>query len=121
MARIFTDKELKAIMKALMVTWQENQDEQLGLNVANDLLCKVEVGEKMDSLLTNEENYAYHTHESEWFDGNVAELLEAYHQRKADEQAREQAAEELADKLKTKDMGNGIIRFSVDDDKQEQE
>ena len=121
MARIFTDKELKAIMKALMVVWQEGQDEQLGLNVANDLLCKVEVGEKMDALLTNDENYEYHLHESEWFDSNVAELLEAYHQRKADEQAREQAAEELADKLKTKDMGNGIIRFSVDDDEQEQE
>ena len=121
MARIFTNNELKAIMKALMVVWQEGQDEQLGLNVANDLLCKVEVGEKMDALLTNDENYEYHLHESEWFDNNVAELLEAYHQRKADEQAREQAAEELAGKLKTKDLGNGVIRFSVDDDKQEQE
>lgn len=119
MARIFTDNELKAIMKALMVVWQEGQDEQLGLNIANDLLCKVEVGNKMDSLLTNEENYAYHLHESEWFDSNVAELLEAYHQRKAEEQAREQAAEEMADKLEVEDIGNGIIKFSVDDDNQE--
>ena len=120
MARIFTDKELKSIMKDLMVVWQEGQ-EQLGLNVANDMLCKVEVGDKMDSLLTNEENYAYHQHESEWFDDNVAELLEAYHQRKAEEQAREQAAEEMAGKLKAKDLGNGVVEFSMDDDEQEQE
>ncbi len=121
MARVFTDNELKAIMKALMVVWQEGQDEQLGLNVANDLLCKVEVGDKMDTLLNNEENYAYHLHESEWFDGNVEELLEAYHQRKAEEQAREQAAEDLADKLKAKDLGNGIVKFSMDDDEEQEQ
>ena len=122
MARVFTDNELKAILKALMVVWQESDDhEQLGLNMANDLLCKVEVGDKMDTLLNNDENYAYHLHESEWFDDNVAELLEAYHQRKAEEQAREQAAEEMAGKLKAKDLGNGIVEFSMDDDEQEQE
>lgn len=76
MARLFTDKEIKAIMKTLMVVWQENNGhEQLGLNVANDLLCKVEVGDKMESLLNNEDNYEYHLHESEWFDENVADLL----------------------------------------------
>ena len=43
MARILTNNEVKAIMKALMVVWQENNpDEQLGLNMANDLLCKVQ-------------------------------------------------------------------------------
>ena len=82
MARIFTNNELKAIMKALMVVWQENNDhEQLGLNMANDLLCKVEVGDKMDTLLTNDENYEFHLHESEWFDDNVADLLKEYHDK----------------------------------------
>lgn len=122
MARVFTDNELKAIMKALMVVWQENDDhEQLGLNMANDLLCKVEVGDKMDTLLTNDENYAYHLHESEWFDENVAELLEAYHNKKAQEQAREQELQEMADNFKVKDCGNGVLGFSLDDDEQEQE
>lgn len=123
MARIFTDKEIKAIMKALMVVWQEeNDNEQIGLNVANDLMCKVEVGEKMDNLLTNEENYEYHLHESEWFDENVADLLEAYHNNKLQEQAREQEVKEMADKLKTKDLGDGFVEFSMgDDEEQEQE
>lgn len=123
MARIFTDKEIKAIMKALMVVWQEeNESEQIGLNIANDLMCKVEVGEKMDNLLTNEENYEYHLHESEWFDENVADLLEAYHNKKAQEQAREQEVKEMADKLKTKDLGDGFVEFSMgDDEEQEQE
>ena len=123
MARIFTDKEIKAIMKALMVVWQEeNESEQIGLNIANDLMCKVEVGEKMDNLLTNEENYEYHLHESEWFDENVADLLEAYHNKKLQEQAREQEVKELADKLKTKDLGDGFVEFSMgDDEEQEQE
>lgn len=122
MSRVFTDNELKAIMKALMVVWQENDDhEQLGLNMANDLLCKVEVGDKMDTLLTNDENYAYHLHETEWFDENVAELLEAYHNKKAQEQAREQELQEMADNFKVKDCGNGVLGFSLDDDEQEQE
>jgi len=123
MARIFTDREIKAIMKALMVVWQEeNDNEQIGLNVANDLMCKVEVGEKMDNLLTNEENYEYHLHESEWFDENVADLLEAYHNKKLQEQAREQEVKEMADKLKTKDLGDGFVEFSMgDDEEQEQE
>lgn len=123
MARIFTDKEIKAIMKALMVVWQEeNESEQIGLNIANDLMCKVEVGEKMDNLLTNEENYEYHLHESEWFDENVADLLEAYHNKKLQEQAREQEVKEMADKLKTKDLGDGFVEFSMgDDEEQEQE
>ena len=123
MARIFTDREIKAIMKALMVVWQEeNESEQIGLNVANDLMCKVEVGEKMDNLLTNEENYEYHLHESEWFDENVADLLEAYHNKKLQEQAREQEVKEMADKLKTKDLGDGFVEFSMgDDEEQEQE
>lgn len=123
MARIFTDKEIKAIMKALMVVWQEeNDNEQIGLNIANDLICKVEVGEKMDNLLTNEENYEYHLHESEWFDENVADLLEAYHNKKEQEQAREQEVEEMADKLKAKDLGDGFVEFSMgDDEEQEQE
>lgn len=123
MARIFTDKEIKAIMKALMVVWQEeNENEQIGLNIANDLMCKVEVGEKMDNLLTNEENYEYHLHESEWFDENVADLLEIYHNKKLQEQAREQEVEEMADKLKTKDLGDGFVEFSMgDDEEQEQE
>jgi len=117
MARIFTNNELKAIMKALMVVWQENDDhEQLGLNMANDLLCKVEVGDKMDSLLTNDENYEFHLHESEWFDDNVADLLKEYHDKKAQEQAREQQAKEMAEKLKAKDLGNGVIEFSMGDD-----
>ena len=119
MARIFTDKELKAIMKALMVVWQENNpDEQLGLNVALDMLCKVEVGNKMDTLLTNEENYAYHQNESEWFDDNVAELLEEYHQRQAEAQAREQREQEMADKLKVSCDGD-VLSFRVGDDEQE--
>ncbi len=122
MARVFTDNELKAIMKALMVVWQENDDhEQLGLNLASDLLCKVEVGEKMDTLLNNDENYAYHLHESEWFDDNVAELLEVYHNKKAQEQAREQELQEMADNFKVKDCGNGMLGFSLDDDEQEQQ
>ena len=123
MARIFTDREIKAIMKALMVVWQEeNESEQIGLNIANDLMCKVEVGEKMDNLLTNEENYEYHLHESEWFDENVADLLEAYHNKKLQEQAREQEVKEMADKLKTKDLGDGFVEFSMgDDEEQEQE
>lgn len=123
MARIFTDREIKAIMKALMVVWQEeNDNEQIGLNVANDLMCKVEVGEKMDNLLTNEENYEYHLHESEWFDENVADLLEIYHNKKLQEQAREQEVEEMADKLKAKDLGDGFVEFSMgDDEEQEQE
>lgn len=122
MARIFTDKELKAILKALMVVWQENNpDEQIGLNTANDLLCKVEVGDKMDSLLTNEENYEFHLHESEWFDDNVADLLKEYHDKKAQEQAREQQAKEMAEKMKAKDLGNGFVEFSMGDDEQEQE
>jgi len=122
MARVFTDNELKAILKALMVVWQENDDhEQLGLNMANDLLCKVEVGDKMDTLLTNDENYAYHLHETEWFDECVAELLEAYHNKKAQEQAREQELQEMADNFKVKDCGNGVLGFSLDDDEQEQE
>jgi len=123
MARIFTDREIKAIMKALMVVWQEeNDNEQIGLNIANDLMCKVEVGEKMDNLLTNEENYEYHLHESEWFDENVADLLEAYHNKKLQEQAREQEVKEMADKLKTKDLGDGFVEFSMgDDEEQEQE
>ena len=122
MARIFTDKEIKAIMKALMVVWQEeNENEQIGLNVANDLMCKVEVGEKMDNLLTNEENYEYHLHESEWFDENVADLLEAYHNKKLQEQAREQEVEEMADKIKAKDLGDGIVEFSMDDDEEQEQ
>lgn len=123
MARIFTDKEIKAIMKALMVVWQEeNKAEQLGLNVANDMLCKVEIENKMDTLLTNEENYAYHLHESDWFDENVAELLEMYHNNKLQEQAREQEIKEMADKLKAKDLGNGLVEFGMgDDEEQEQE
>lgn len=122
MARVFTDNELKAILKALMVVWQESDDhEQLGLNMANDLLCKVEVGDKMDTLLNNDENYEYHLHESEWFDENVAELLEAYHNKKAQEQAREQELQEMADNFKVKDCGNGVLGFSLDDDEQEQE
>ena len=76
MSRLFTDREIKAIMKALMVVWQENDGhEQLGLNINNDLLCKVEVGDKMESLLNNEDNYVYHLNESKWFDENVADLL----------------------------------------------
>ena len=121
MARLFTDKEIKAIMKALMYVWQENQDEHLGLNVANDLLCKVEVGDKMESLLNGDDNYEYHLHESEWFDDNVAELLETYHKQEKEKKMREQAAEEMADKLNVKDMGNGVVRFSLDDDEQEQD
>ena len=122
MARVFTDNELKAILKALMVVWQESDDhEQLGLNMANDLLCKVEVGDKMDTLLNNDENYEFHLHESEWFDENVAELLEAYHNKKAQEQAREQELQEMADNFKVKDCGNGVLGFSLDDDEQEQE
>lgn len=120
MARVFTNNELKAIMKALMVVWQENDDhEQLGLNMANDLLCKVEVGDKMDTLLTNDENYEFHLHESEWFDDNVADLLKEYHDKKVQEQAREQQAKEMAEKLKAKDLGNGVVGFSMDDDEQE--
>lgn len=122
MARILSDNELKAIMKALMVVWQENDEhEQLGLNLANDLLCKVEVGEKMDNLLNNDENYEFHLHESEWFDECVAELLEAYHDKKAQEQAREQKLQEMADNFKVKDCGNGVLGFSLDDDEQEQQ
>lgn len=122
MSRILTNNEVKAIMKALMVVWQENNpDEQLGLNMANDLLCKVEVSDKMDALLTRDENYEFHLHESEWFDENVAELLEVYHQQKAEQEAREQRAQELADKMKVEDCGDGVVRFSVDDDEQEQE
>ena len=121
MSRILTDNETKAIMKALMIVWQDNNpDEQLGLNMANDLLCKIEVSDKMDALLNNDENYEFHLHESEWFEGNVSELLEAYHQRKAEDEAREQREQELADKLKVEDCGNGIIHVSVGDE-QEQE
>ena len=120
MARLFTDKEIKAILKALMYVWQESQDEPLGLNVANDLLCKVEVCDKMESLLNGNDNYEYHLHESEWFDENVAELLKEYKQKQAQEQAREQQAKEMADKLKAKDLGNGVIEFSMGDDEQEQ-
>ena len=75
----------------------------------------------MDTLLNNDENYAYHLHESEWFDENVAELLEAYHNKKAQEQAREQELQEMADNFKVKDCGNGVLGFSLDDDEQEQE
>jgi len=76
----------------------------------------------MDNLLTNEENYEYHLHESEWFDENVADLLEAYHNKKLQEQAREQEVKEMADKLKTKDLGDGFVEFSMgDDEEQEQE
>jgi len=122
MARIFTNNELKAIMKALMVVWQENDDhEQLGLNMANDLLCKVEVGDKMDTLLNNEENYEFHLHESEWFDDNVADLLKEYHDKKAQEQAREQQAKEMAEKMKAKDLGNGVVEFSMDDDEEQEQ
>ena len=122
MTRLFTDKEIKAIMKALMIVWQENNpDEQLGLNIANDLLCKVDVCDKMESLLNNEDNYQYHLHETEWFDDNVADLLNEYHNKKAQEQAREQAAEKLSEKLKTKDLGNGLLGFSLDDDDNKQE
>lgn len=117
MARLFTDKEIKAIMKALMYVWQENK-EQLGLNIANDMLCKVEVCDKMESLLNGNDNYEYHLHESEWFDDNVAELLEEYHQRKIEQEAREQHAQEMADKLNAEDCGNGMVRFSLDNDKQ---
>lgn len=122
MARILSDKELKAIMKTLMYVWQEENDsEQLGLNLANDMLCKVDVCDKMEALLNGDDNYEYHLHESEWFDDNVAELLEMYHQKEKEKKAREQAAEEMADKLNVKDMGNGVVRFSVDDDEQEQD
>ncbi len=121
MARILTNNELKAIMKALMVVWQENNpDDQLGLNMGNDLLCKMEITNKMDTLLTNEDNYEFQSHVSEWFDENVAELLEAYHQRKAEQEAREQHAKEMADKLKVTDCGGDILKFEVDDE-QEQE
>ena len=68
-----------------------------------------------------DENYEFHLHESEWFDENVAELLEVYHQRKAEQEAREQRAQELADKMKVEDCGDGVVRFSVDGDEQEQE
>lgn len=120
MARLFTDKEIKAIMKALMVVWQENDDhEQIGLNMANDLLCKVEVSDKMESLLNNEDNYEYHLHESKWFDENVADLLKEYHEKEMEKQMREQEAEELSEKLNVKDLGNGMISVGVDDDNQE--
>lgn len=123
MARIFTDKEIKAIMKALMVVWQEDGDhEQLGLNVALDMLCKVEVGDKMESLLNNEDNYEYHLHESNWFDENVADLLNEYHEKQQQEQLREQEMEELADKMKVEDLGNGLMKINLGgDNEQEQE
>lgn len=120
MTRLFTDKEIKAIMKALMVVWQENNPkEQLGLNVATDLLCKVDICDKMESLLNNEDNYQYHLHESEWFDGNIADLLKEYHERKAQEKAREQEIKELSEKMKVQDLGGGIVSIGLDNDEQE--
>ena len=75
MARLFTDREIKAIMKTLMVVWQENNDQkQLGLNMSNNLLCKVEVCSKMEFLLNNEDSFEFHLHASEWFDENIADL-----------------------------------------------
>ena len=75
----------------------------------------------MDSLLTNEENYEFHLHESEWFDDNVADLLKEYHDKKAQEQAREQQAKEMAEKMKAKDLGNGVVEFSMDDDEEQEQ
>ena len=73
----------------------------------------------MSKLVSNEDAYECQQQQSEWFDDNVAELLQEYHQRKAEAQAREQHAQEMADKLKVTDCGGGILSFRMDGDEQE--
>lgn len=116
MSRILTDKETKAILKSLMEIWQESQDEHIGLNLGLALLCRVEVGEKMDALLNGVDNYEYHLHETDWFDENMAEMLSAYHNKQAQEQAREQQIQDAVEKMKVKDCGNGLLEVDFDNE-----
>lgn len=121
MARVLNDDELKAVMKALMEVWQKGQDEPIGLNVPLALLCKCEVGEKMDALLNGDDNYEYHLRESELFDSNMDEMTEDYYNKKKQQEEHDKEINSIVEGMSVSDNGDGslAVKFDGKNDKNE--